>query len=462
MSKTRGILTFSLATTILNCAIAPAKGAEPSHQANAIALYQKQDYKGAATLFERAAGENASATPTYYLALCEIQLRNQSRAVQLFQKICHDWPTSPEAVHATTYLKNLEIAGGQSVGAGKTVLFPPKSGDTKNDTGIETKENAKFSIAHVSKAEWEALPSKTRILIHREHGHLMIDAKVNGQWGKFAFDTGATRCGIGLFDYPNMFTKAQLEGAKRIAINRPQGVVVGWDLVADVTVQDITRKVGFTVLPEKNVCVIGQNFFKEYNCQIDDFYIRLTKAPYQGESSGIALVIPGPATGAAANPSLAIPNKAPLAVVSTTKPGEASTAAGGIVSNTTRNSINNSMVISDLKNTPTKPALDKYTISFERLQDTMLIDIVVNGIPVKAIFDTGCAPDGIVCHPDFAEKVRMQPMSRRADRIQIGSIIRMDVPVYYAGGLQYPLVGPKIFNRPYTIDPVNKLIKFDY
>ena len=330
---------------------------------------------------------------------------------------------------------------------------PGSDGKADLDAKAEGKSEPKISSSHITKAEWEALPNKTRILIHREHGHLMIDAKVNGQWGKFAFDTGATRCGIGIYDYPNMFTKAQLDSAKRIGINRPQGLVVGWDLVADVTVQDITRRVGFTVLPEKNVCVIGQNFFKEYNCQIDDFYIRLTKAPYQeenssiasGQASGVPSGKPSSAASGVASDNIAPTGKLPK----TSQTVAGGTAIGGIVSNSTRNSINNSMVISDLKNPPAKPAMDKYTISFERQQDTMLIDILVNGVPVKAIFDTGCAPDGIVCHPSFAGVAHMQPMSRHAERIQIGLYYshgrtrilrrRIAIPASRAQNLQSPI-----------------------
>jgi tetratricopeptide (TPR) repeat protein len=427
-----------LATALLAMSGAPIVFAPPAESAetaasnlkNGIALYQKKDYQGAIRLLHAANSEQQTATASYYSALCYEQLRYHDQAVTMFKRVSTFWPASDEAGLATAYLKKL---------AEQTASTTPPVSSTADATAAKDKDTFAADVKkseHITRAEWAALPNKTRVLIAREHGHLMVTAKVNGQWGKFAFDTGATCCGVGILDYPNMFTPAQLASAKRVNVSRPHGVVTGWEMTADITLQDITRKVKFLVLPEKNVCVIGQNFFKEYSYQIDDFYVRLTKAPYQGDdvAGGAAVAT----TGSAQKPTTAVVSAG---------------AGGGSIS-------------AALMNGPSGPAkLDRYTIPFEREYDTMLIDITVNGVPTKATFDTGCAPDGIVCHPNFAAQAHMDHptyIGNRANRLVIGSIIRMDVPVYYANGLGYPLVGPKIFNRPYTVDPVNKLIRFDY
>jgi hypothetical protein len=112
-----------------------------------------------------------------------------------------------------------------------------------------------------------------------------------------------------------------------------------------------------------------------------------------------------------------------------------------------------------------KKKFDRYTIPFEKDHDTMLIDVEINGYKTKATFDTGCAPDGIVCHPSLIALAHLQHPTRMgniADRLVIGSIIKMDVPVYYASGLRYPLIGPKVFNRPFTVDQAEQCIRFDY
>ncbi len=105
----------------------------------------------------------------------------------------------------------------------------------------------------------------------------------------------------------------------------------------------------------------------------------------------------------------------------------------------------------------------------------MLIQIDVNGKTVKAIFDTGCAADGIVYHPSEFKNLGLQvknpfpqegvsqgPDRIIAEKIVIGPITKMQVRAYPAAGLSYPLIGPKMFDRPYTVDQKDQLIRFDY
>jgi hypothetical protein len=95
----------------------------------------------------------------------------------------------------------------------------------------------------------------------------------------------------------------------------------------------------------------------------------------------------------------------------------------------------------------------------------MLVDITVNGHPIKACFDTGCARPGLVIHPSMHEQLGITSHNRFygvAERMEVGHMTKMSVPVSYENGLSHPLIGPKVFDRGYTVDQQAKRIRFDY
>lgn len=95
----------------------------------------------------------------------------------------------------------------------------------------------------------------------------------------------------------------------------------------------------------------------------------------------------------------------------------------------------------------------------------MIVDILVNGRSTKAIFDTGCAPDGVVMPMNFMERLGIQHNSDGyyAENVEIGPITRKFARVHFANGLRELLIGPKFFgDRRYIVDPASNLIKFQY
>jgi len=394
------------------CAVC-AQGAAADESLNkAIALYNAGNYKAASRALYQVSSTQQTATATYYLALSYEKLNFHAQALDLFKRIVTLWPGSEEARLAGDYVQKMdEIAAADKEKADAEARLSPAQ-----------RARREF-FKPLTRAQWDALPSKVRFPIARERGHLMVTAKVNGKYCKMAFDTGATCCSISLVDYPDVLSRAQLDSAKQVPVGRPHGVMMQKVAEAEISVNDLTRTVRILGSSEPQVSVIGQNFFKEYTYQVDDFYVRLTKSPYSPDDVMVAAK-PAPETN-------------------------------------TRE-LNNSLVSAAAA---TKKKADRYTIPFEKDKDCMLIDIEINGFKTKAIFDTGCAPEGMVCHPALAEKahLRFPTMSgNRADRVVVGSIIKMDVPVYYAGGLQYPLLGPKFFGRPFTVDQTDKCIRFDW
>jgi predicted aspartyl protease len=396
---------------ILTPAMALSTGVASAQDAmtKAVSLFQKKDYQAASQSFRALADTKQGATAHYYLGLCYIQLGHLSHAKAIFERLVQIWPSSAEAKLATNYLNG---PGAASVSA----TASEKAADAERDkasSALATKILAQIAEAgghSLTRAEWEKLPQKTRIPIERAEGHLWVRAKINGRYCRVIFDTGASKCGLSLYDFPDLIPKEQLDKAKVVSVSRVYGMVPVKMLETEITIQDITRRVDTWFINESRCSVIGQNFFKEYSYQVDDYYLRLTKAPFDGDEPAVA-----------------------------TKSGAA------------------------LQAKPDRN--DRFSLPFERLGDTMLVDITVNGHPIKACFDTGCAREGLVIHPSMHNSLGISGYGRGigvADRVEVGHMTKMSVQVTYENGLSHPLIGPKVFNRGYTVDQQAKRIRFDY
>ena|GEM_PF-1210386 len=433
------LVALPLLLTALSC-YCPAPGRADDSLNKGIALYNARDYKAASKVLYQAASAQQGPTVTYYLALTYEKLNYHSQALELFTRIGALWPGTEEARLADDYVKKLnEIAAADKEKAAAEAKLTPGQ------------RLMREFHKPLTRAQWEALPNKVRFPIARERGHLMVTAKVNGKYCKMVFDTGASSCTLSITDYPDVISRAQLESAKQVPVNRPNGMVMHRMTDADVSVNDLTRNVRMLATTEPGVSVIGQNFFKEYTYQVDDFYVRLTKSAFNPDEPVVA-------ARPAADASVEVTGT--RAGGAGAKPGV--TVINGSVANA---AVGSKAVANASAASSAQKKFDRYTIPFEKISDCMLIDIEINGYKTKAIFDTGCAPDGVVCHPslvDLAHLTHATRMGNRADRVVVGSIIKMDVPVYYANGLQYPLVGPKFFARPFTVDQVEKCIRFDW
>jgi predicted aspartyl protease len=365
--------------------------------ARATALYKAGKYQKAQDMFGRLSRGGTSVTPLYYMALCQHRLGRYKDSEHVMRHITSFFPGTQESKLAAQYLSGL----------------PGAAPVTEKSASLLAAVQKLLQTEVISREEWQDLPTSARIPISHEHGHLMVQAKINGQACKVAFDTGATNCTISQFDFPGMFSASTLATAPVSPMMRPDGVIEARETFAEVVLPGLSRKVRVMVVDEPGVSVIGQNFFKEYSYQIDNFYIRLTKAPY---SVGGALA---------------------------TRPG----AVKAKVANHVRQN------------------QQRFEIPFETVANIMLVDIEINGYRTKAIFDTGCATDGVVCQPALLEKASISYSDEKgylASRLVVGPIIKMDVPVQVASSLPFPLIGPKVFDRPYVVDQIEKKIKFDY
>lgn len=359
-----------------------------------VALFNQRNYAAASGLFTRSA-QQGNVRATYYLALCHQQLKQDDKAIELFKHIKANFPDSDEAKLSSTFLDKMPET--------PAVTQAPK---TETD-----KKKAQYEAQYA--ALWKTLPDTARIPFQMKQGHMWVQAKVNGKYCDIVFDTGASACVISLADFPDMFSAAELAAAPKVPVARPHGRVTMSVVTGEVSVDRITRKLSILVTNEPGVTVIGQNFFKEYQYEIDGFYVRMKKAPYE---SPIAKLDGG---------------------------GERTS-------------------VSVAKTAKTQ---DKYSIPFERSGNCMVVQVVVNGRKVPTVFDTGCAPDGIVMPMSFVQQLGIQRNSDGlyAETVEIGPILRKYAKVHFANGLDTLLIGPKFFgDRPYTVDPTNNLIRFQY
>jgi Tfp pilus assembly protein PilF len=282
MLNRSGAVTCALALSLLL-----SSGAVFAQDAmsKAIALFQKKDYQTASQAFRALADSRQGATAHYYLGLCYIQLGHTSHAKVIFERLIQIWPNSAEAKQASSYLNG--------VGAAASPSPAEKTADAERDkasSALAAKILADLGQRgnSLTRAEWEKLPQKTRIPIERADGHLWVRAKINGRYCRVVFDTGASKCGLSLYDFPDLIPSDQLAKAKVVPVARVYGIVSVKMLETEISIQDITRRVDTWFINEKGCSVIGQNFFKEYSYQVDDYYLRLTKAPFEGDEPVIA------------------------------------------------------------------------------------------------------------------------------------------------------------------------------
>lgn len=400
--KTFKLLLAFLTFVVCVCCVCPREaGAQGNSELQqGITLFNQKQYDAAMPVFTKAA-QQGNIRATYYLGLCHQQLRHDDKAIELFKHIKTNFPKSEEATYCNAFLEKLP--------AGAPVSVAPKTDLDK----------VKAKVEQLSAAQWKALPDTARIPFQMKHGHMFVQAKVNGRYCDIVFDTGASACVMSLHEYPDLFPAAEIEKAPVIPVSRPHGMVTMRMVTGEITVDRVTRRLAVLLTREPGVSVIGQNFFKEYSYEIDGFYIRLTKAPF---SSPIA---------------------------------EAERKASGSQS-----------VNAAVATAPVKVAkADRYSVPFKREGNVMIVDILVNGRSTKAIFDTGCAPDGVVMPMNFMERLGIQHNSDGyyAENVEIGPITRKFARVHFANGLRELLIGPKFFgDRRYIVDPASNLIKFQY
>lgn len=267
----------------------------------------------------------------------------------------------------------------------------------------------------------DSLPETTKIYFRPDaHSEMIVDAYVNNRPIKMIFDTGADGCAFGK-NHLRELGIAMPTGQPHF---KAQGVgdggsQDGWNVPATVRVGNIERKMQIGVqdnLPMNPL--LGQTFYQDYTYTIDKGANSITfTRKHRRAASG--------STGG---------------------------SSGGI---------------------------DRNSIPFEKVGNSMFVTAIVNGKPCKAIFDTGATNTvfaygdikslGITI-PDDAEETHgigiagpTKGVAFNLQRLSLGPIDRPDFQINVLEGFKegHPLIGRSFLGDwQYTIDNDARVIHF--
>jgi len=430
-------LLRALAAIVLALAVSPVYA--DGEFDKGVALYKKQDYRGALSMFSQALASGNSPTVLYYAALCYQQLGDMTHAKSCYKLVCDNFGATPEAKLAAQGLKLLEkapqsglppaatagaaAAGNAAAGAAKAGTI---AGGTKNGTPAPDTQSLPGATAggdqvdkflteyKLSDEEWEHLPEQTKIPFQRAtSNHPFVNAIVNGRPMRMMFDTGASIC---MFDRRTM-DAAGIKIDKNAPHTRIGGVAGSTDaqvMMADIELGDFERRVPAVVSESPlGVSLLGQSFFKDFKYDIDvsTGFIQLTKKPRPGMKFHVY------------------------------------------------------------------ESTDVVRIPFQPHGNDMMVQVKINGRPTAMYFDTGAQSISLsyfmaaslgIQVPNDAQQVvsggiggRIGGVKFYVDRIELGPIIKTHVPVTLLMGITPPLLGQPFFSdRKFTIDNENHTINF--
>lgn len=227
--------------------------------AEGIEFYQKRNYSRAASCFETVIARSAEQTNAiYYAALSYQQLRNNSRAIELYTTLATRYPRSQAGQMAIQALKTL--SPGAISGAGRSA----------SSSASSVRSYASGSSG--GSDEEAGLPAEERLHFRNEAGsHIMVQGQVNNRSVDFVFDTGCDQTVIGM------------DTLQQVGLSKPSGPPVGksigvgnavtdnWRIPTTVRVGGIERR-NFPLLISDRTGVpplLGRNFYAPYQFTID-------------------------------------------------------------------------------------------------------------------------------------------------------------------------------------------------
>lgn len=252
---------FGYATVYALAAVslfANAASADP--YADGIEFYQQRNFKRAASCFETALVRSAENTNAmYYAGLSYQQLRNNARAIELYQKLATRYPTSRAGVLAIQALRGLGASGGAG-------------GGTASAGSSSVRSYSRSSSGSSGDAEEAGLPAEERLHFKNEAGsHIVVQGQVNNRPVDFVFDTGCDQTVIGM------------DTLEQLGMSKPTGPPVGksigvgnaisdnWRISTTIRVGSIERR-NFPLLVSDRTGVpplLGRNFYSPYQFTID-------------------------------------------------------------------------------------------------------------------------------------------------------------------------------------------------
>jgi predicted aspartyl protease len=260
-------LTFFLCFLTLQ----PTLAADAQLQAGAH-LYERKQYAAALEEFKKVANPQFHVTALYYEALCQQQLGRRAKGDAILQEIINKYPNSPEAAPANGYF--IARASNAELASISRTSPPPSTARASGSSG----------------GPGYSSPSSCVVPFRRgSHGHLFVRLTLNGRPVEVMFDTGAESCMISKNQLVSAGVSYQPTGNHTSVRGVGANVLPAEVVSFDTGLGDIMKSCPFYVVSDYAIePLLGQNFFKEYQYQIDGAagVIRFTKAGSQAAAGG--------------------------------------------------------------------------------------------------------------------------------------------------------------------------------
>ncbi|MGD9683325.1 MAG: retroviral-like aspartic protease family protein [Candidatus Obscuribacterales bacterium] len=245
-----------LFTAVLFFTCLPAQASEYNR---AVSLFEKRDYSGALALFEKARknGDN-EANSAYYEALCYHHLGKMDQAKAAYTRVINNYPHSKVARLALTFM-------------------------LKIDPDLRKKhQEAIESIKAEGRDSYSKLPEEVSVKYKKSiSGHMLVPVKVNGVSTEMMLDTGAgvTYCrriwldAMGIKPDSGNSPGMKIDGVGG-EIRTSAGLVTieigNLSRTTPIYIEEKSKAMKTDPFAFENIPLLGQNFFQDFICEIDD------------------------------------------------------------------------------------------------------------------------------------------------------------------------------------------------
>lgn len=252
---TPGISPIVVLTTLF-LTVLPVQASEYSQ---AVSLFEKRDFGGALSLFEKARnnGDN-EANAAYYEALCYHHLGKMDQAKAAYTRVINNYPHSKVARLALNFM-------------------------LKIDPDLRKKhQEAIESIRAEGRDSYSRLPEQVSVKYKKSiSGHMLVPVKVNGVPTEMMLDTGAgvTYCrriwldALGIKPEKGNSPGMKIEGVGG-EIRTSTGLVnieIGnLSRTTPIYIEEKGKSMRTDPSAFENIPLLGQNFFQDFICEIDD------------------------------------------------------------------------------------------------------------------------------------------------------------------------------------------------
>ena len=244
----------------------------------AIELTNSGKYSESIAYLRKSADPRTQATRLYYSGYCYYKLGDMGNARTVFDALVANYPKSREASLGLAFLQQIPGNGDASAnnsstgGSANTASMHSSNRRSSSDDAQRSSSPTTLSDDDEDAGDLASLPDISRVYFTTgEHGHMFVDATVNGRPMKCMFDTGATGFTLG-FNHLKQMGLPLPHGNPQSANSGWAGNSVPiWFMDVNLKVGPITRKIRAKVQEEMSMePLIGYAFMKGLKYEIDN------------------------------------------------------------------------------------------------------------------------------------------------------------------------------------------------